>query len=261
MKAKHDDLVRALTGMMFGDHHAHLARMLLNLIGYLDESRAPGGQDRRLPGPDPRRPGRGRDGATGPAPAPGRTPPSCPRSKRLAEIPGVSQDLARAIIGETGLDMTRFPTAAHLVSWAGLAPVARQSGPRTRKAKRARATLPARPVHPGRQRHRRTDTFLGERLRRLAKRRGGARAQVAVARSILIIIWHLLADPEARFTDLGPGLARPQNRQGQEDPQPPPPVPGSRLEVTLTPRPPRTNTRPDQARSPSRHGPPDPRPG
>ena len=50
----------------------------------------------------------------------------------------------------------------------------------------------------------RTDTFLGERLRRLAKRRGGARARVAVARSILIIIWHLLADPEARFADLGP---------------------------------------------------------
>ena len=49
-----------------------------------------------------------------------------------------------------------------------------------------------------------TDTFLGERYRRIARRRGKAKAQVAVARSILIIIWHLLADPTARYTDLGP---------------------------------------------------------
>jgi len=48
-----------------------------------------------------------------------------------------------------------------------------------------------------------TDTFLGERYRRLAKRRGKLKALVAVARSILIIIWHLLADPTARFHDLG----------------------------------------------------------
>ena len=50
-----------------------------------------------------------------------------------------------------------------------------------------------------------TDTFLGERLRRLSRRIGGNRARTAVGRSILVIIWHLLASPEARFTDLGPG--------------------------------------------------------
>ena len=48
-------------------------------------------------------------------------------------------------------------------------------------------------------------TFLGERYSRIARRRGKAKAQVAVARSILVIIWHLLADPAARYTDLGPG--------------------------------------------------------
>lgn len=48
-----------------------------------------------------------------------------------------------------------------------------------------------------------TDTFLGERYRRIVKRRGKLRAMVAVARSILVIIWHLLADPTARFRDLG----------------------------------------------------------
>ena len=51
----------------------------------------------------------------------------------------------------------------------------------------------------------RTTTFLGERYHRIARRRGKAKAQVAVARSILVIIWHLLADPAARFTDLGYG--------------------------------------------------------
>ena len=51
----------------------------------------------------------------------------------------------------------------------------------------------------------RTQTFLGERYHRILRRRGKVKAQVAVARSILVITWHLLADPAARFTDLGPG--------------------------------------------------------
>jgi transposase len=49
----------------------------------------------------------------------------------------------------------------------------------------------------------RTDTFLGERYRRLARRRGATKAVVAVGRSILVIIWHLLSEPSARFADLG----------------------------------------------------------
>ena len=50
----------------------------------------------------------------------------------------------------------------------------------------------------------RTDTFLGERYRRIARRRGANKAIVAVGRSILVIVWHLLSDPQARFHDLGP---------------------------------------------------------
>jgi transposase len=52
----------------------------------------------------------------------------------------------------------------------------------------------------------RTDTFLGERHRRIARRRGTKKAIVAVGRSILVIIWHLLADPNLRYHDLGPGF-------------------------------------------------------
>jgi hypothetical protein len=102
--------------------------------------------------------------------------------------------------------MTRFPTAAHLVSWAGLCPPARQSGPRTRHGKTGQGSSYLRGyLGQAAIGAARTQTFPGERYRRIARRRGQAKAQVAVARSILVIIWHLLADPAARYADLGPG--------------------------------------------------------
>jgi transposase len=52
----------------------------------------------------------------------------------------------------------------------------------------------------------RTDTFPGERYRPIARRRGAKKANVAIGRSILVIIWHLLSDPQARYTDLGAGF-------------------------------------------------------
>src|SRR6516164_4768348 len=104
----------------------------------------------------------------------------------------------------TGLDMTRFPTAARLVSWAGLCPSARQSGPRTRTGKKNQGDSWLRnSLGQAATGASRTATFLGERYGRIARRRGKAKAQVAVARSILTIIWQLLADPAARYTDLG----------------------------------------------------------
>jgi len=142
----------------------------------------------------------------GPSPDPGPGAAALTAVERLAEIPGVSPKLAMAIIAETGLDMTRFPTADHLVSWAGLAPVARQSGPRNRKPKKGQGDAylkgyctQAATGAAG------TGTFLGERIGRLSRRLGGNRARCAVARSILVIIWHLLSDPGARFAGLGPG--------------------------------------------------------
>ena len=136
MKARHDDLVQALDGM-FDDHHGELAGMLLDQIAFLDQriaalSARAAGLTAAMPaawGIDP-------DGTTGPGrrDQPGRH--GAPAVARLAEIPGISPDLARAIIAEIGLDMSRFPTAAHLVSRAGLCPSARQSGPRTRAGKK-----------------------------------------------------------------------------------------------------------------------------
>jgi transposase len=206
MRAKHDDLVAALDGM-FDDHHGELAALLLDQIAFLGTRIARlGARAAGLTAAMPEAWGINPDGTTGPDA--GATPeaPVLSAVARLAEIPGVSEDLARAIIAEAGLDMSRFPDAAHLVSWAGLCPSARQSGPRSRAGKKGqgnsylRGSLGQAAIGASR-----TATFLGERYGRIARRRGNIKAQVAVARSILVIIWHLLANPEARFTDLGYG--------------------------------------------------------
>jgi transposase len=132
--------------------------------------------------------------------------PFAPTAARLDEIPGIGAVAAAAIIAEIGVDMSRFPTAGHLCSWAKFSPGLNSSAGKT-KGNRSTGhgnrylarTLGEVAVIAGR-----TDTFLGERYRRIAKRRGKQRAIVAVGRSILVIIWHLLADDDAHFIDLGP---------------------------------------------------------
>jgi transposase len=124
---------------------------------------------------------------------------------RLDEIPGVGPDVAAVIIAEIGLDMSRFPTPGHLASWAKFAPGINSSAGKTKGNgstghgdRYLARVLGEAAVNAGR-----TDTFLGARYRRLARRRGKKKAIVAVGRSILVIIWHLLADPDTRFHELG----------------------------------------------------------
>ena len=204
MKAKHAALVEALTGM-FGDDHAELAQVLLDQIGF------PGTRITRLTimikeqlDAIPQSWGIDAGGVTGPGAGTGQDAIVLPAVKRLDEVTGIGPDLAAGIIAEVGLDMSRFPTADHLVSWAGLAGRTIQSGPRSRNAKGHGNTHLRSYLCQAAMGAAGTSTFPGERYRRIARRRGGARAQVAVARSLLIIIWHLLADPQARYHDLGP---------------------------------------------------------
>ena len=125
--------------------------------------------------------------------------------QHLDEIPGVGPVTAWVIIAEIGLDMSRFPTAAHLCSWARFSPGVKESAGKSRgngatgKGNKYLArVLGEAAVTAGR-----TDTFLGQRYRRLARRRGKKKAIVAVGRSILIAVWHLLANPDTEFVDLG----------------------------------------------------------
>jgi transposase len=133
--------------------------------------------------------------------------PFCAAVRQLDEIPGIGPVAAAVIIAEIGMDMSRFPTAGHLASWAKFAPGVRESAG---KAKGGSSTghgnrYLARILGEAAVGAAKTNTFLGERYRRIARRRGRSKAIVAVGRSILVIIWHLLSDPQARFHDLGPG--------------------------------------------------------
>jgi transposase len=125
--------------------------------------------------------------------------------ERLDEIPGVGQLAAHLLIAELGVDMTRFPTAGHLVSWAKFAPgVSESAGKRKGRGSTGHGNpYLARVLGEAAVAAGKTNTFLGERYRRIARRRGKRRAIVAVGRSILVIVWHLLSDPTARFQDLG----------------------------------------------------------
>jgi transposase len=204
MKAKHAALIEALTGR-FDDHHAELARILL------DQADALNAQIDRLTirigeliAAIPAAQGVDADGTTGPSAGTGPGAPVLPAAARLDEITGIGPDGAHAIIAEIGLDMSRFPTPGHLVSWAKLSPRTIQSGPRSRSGKTGKGNPYLKGVlGEAAAAAARTDTFLGERYRRIVKRRGKLKALVAVARSILVIIWNLLADPAARYHDLG----------------------------------------------------------
>jgi transposase len=124
---------------------------------------------------------------------------------RLDEIPGIGPTAAAIIIAEIGLDMTRFPTPAHLASWAKFAPGINASAGKTKgngstgHGNRYLARILGEAVVCAS----RTNTFLGARYRRLTRRRGKKKAIVAVGRSMLVIIWHLLADADTRFHELG----------------------------------------------------------
>ena len=184
LRAKRSLLEEAFTGH-FSDHHAFL---LATMLGRIDQASADIAElDRKIEE---------------------EIAPFGAAVDRLDEVTGVGRVAAQVIIAEVGTDMGRFPTAGHLACWARFAPGVKQSAGKAKgKATTGHGNrylaqvLGEAAVATGR-----TDTFLGERYRRIARRRGAKRAIVAVGRSILVIVWHLLSDPTVRYCDLGPGF-------------------------------------------------------
>jgi len=206
MRVKHAALAEALTGN-FDDHHAELARILLDQIDYLASQI--GHLTARIEqeiAAIPAAWGIDADGTAGPGAGAAQDAAALPALARLDDIPGISRAVAQAIIAEIGLDMSRFPTPGHLVSWAKLTPRTIQSGAKTRHGKTGKGNPYLRGLlGEAAASAARTDTFLGERYRRIVRRRGKLKALVAIARSILVIIWHLLASRIVRFRELGAG--------------------------------------------------------
>ena len=207
LRVKHAALIQAMTGR-FDDHHGEIARMLLDQVDALDTqiNKITARIDQLIAAipaaqPQPAPTSGDGDAASG---ALADTPSRLPALQRLAEIPGVGLKAAQVMIAEVGLDMTQFPTAKHLVSWAKLSPRTIQSGPKSRSGHTGKGNPYLKSVlGEAAASAARTNTFLGERYRRLVKRTGKLKALVAVARSILVIVWELLNDPYARFYDLG----------------------------------------------------------
>jgi transposase len=212
-RARRDALAEALDGR-FTDHHARLARMLLDQLDDLTARihKVTALLDAAITALPPEATNTGSAANTdtqhvaGTTPQPAPTPASYASAvTRLCAIPGAGPDSARAVIGEIGLDMTVFGRHQRLCSWAKVSPRTVQSGRKKGRAKTGKGNpylkAALAQIATGAAK---TDTFLGERYRRLIKRMPKAKALVALQRSILTIIFHLLADPTAEFTDLGP---------------------------------------------------------
>jgi transposase len=181
MRAKIPDLNKALTGR-FGEHHAFLLQRMLDHIEAQEAEIAE--LDARIEE---------------------LVSPFAAQVQLLATIPGVDRRSAETILAEIGPDMRVFPTPGHLASWAGMCPGQRDSAGkrgsgRTRKgSKWLRATL----VQSGRAATRTKSTYLHERYLQIRRRRGDARAVVAVGHEILIAAYRVLATGEP-YLDPGP---------------------------------------------------------
>jgi transposase len=181
LKNKMDELKRALKGLI-----NHLQRMLLEIqlrhIDYLDEEIAKLDEEIK-----------------------NRMLPFEKDLALLDTIPGVGRRTAEQIIAEIGTNMEQFPSAAHLCSWAGLCPghnesAGKQKSARTRKGnQKLRSSL----IEAARAASRAKDTYLSSQYHRIAARRGANRAAVAVAHSILIIVYHILKQKQP-YIELGP---------------------------------------------------------
>jgi transposase len=170
LRAKKEQLGLALEGRVT-EHHRFLLRLLLDQVASLEE--LVGRLEARIEAV---------------------LPPFEEAVQRLTTIPGVGRQVAEAVVAEIGPDMNAFPSAAHLASWAGLCPGndrsagQRRSGRTTKGSRWLRQVL----VQAAWAASHTKATYLRAQYHRLARRRGRKRALLAVAHSLLGIMYHVL---------------------------------------------------------------------
>jgi transposase len=171
LRAKLPELRKALEGR-FRSHHQFMLAQILGHLDFLDESIAHISEE-----------------------LVSRMDPLCQQIDLLCTIPGVERKTAEVILSEIGIDMSRFPSARHLASWAGMCPGNNESAGkrRTGKTRRGNQWLRRALVEASWSVSRTKDTYLAAQYRRLVPRRGKKKAIVAVAHSILVIVYHMLS--------------------------------------------------------------------
>lgn len=180
MRNKRGDLTEALNGH-FGPHHALACRQILDHVDFIDAGVA----------------SLSREIAT-------LTEPFASVFDLLDPVPGLARLSIEVVIAETGADMSRFPSAGHLASWAGVCPGNHESAGKRRRV----GTTAGNPwlrralLESAHAAARTKDSYFAAQYRRLAHRRGPNKAAVAVAHSLLVVIWHVLSTGE-RYQDLG----------------------------------------------------------
>jgi transposase len=193
MRSKRPLLEQALTGRM-RSHHAFLISEHLSHLEYLDESIARFSAELGE-----------------------RLAPSEDEIALLDTIPGLSRRAAEVLLAEIGSDLSRFPSAKHLASWAGICPGNRESAGKrksgkTRKGSRWLRQLLIEAAHGAAHSK---QTYLGALYRRLAARRGTKKALVAVGHAILVIVYHVLTRREP-YRDLGANYFDERDKQTVE---------------------------------------------
>jgi transposase len=145
------------------------------------------------------------------------TAPYADLLQRLDAIPGIDYWTAEVILAEVGPDVKAFPSAHHLASWACLCPGNHISANKRRSGKTRRGQNWLRPaLVEAAWAAARSHTYFGSQFQRLRARRGDKRAAVAVAHSILIVVYHLLAQPEVVYTELGADFFRKRNPEQEQ---------------------------------------------
>lgn len=180
MRHKIPQLTEALEGM-FGPHHAVVCRRILDHIDFLDATIEELSEEVVT-----------------------RMVPFEAAVALLETIPGISRLTAEVIVAETGADMSRFPTAGHLCSWAGVAPANHESAGKHKPAgtRHGSRWLRRHLIEAARAAARTKNTYLAAYYKRIARKRGPNKAVIALANTMLAICWHLLSTGQV-YQDLG----------------------------------------------------------